>query len=209
MTFARSFAEQLARPHGMAGRLLGNVMDIANRKPTRLAVDLLAPRPAEHVLDAGCGTGAAMAEMLRRAPCRVTGIDPSHAMLRSAERRLRRLRGSESFALYRGRIEDMPFADRSFDAVLALNVLYFCDPEGLMLARLARALKPGGRLVAYVTHRDAMENWAFAREGIHRLFDRAALVDLFESGGFDPGRIAVHERPVTRSVMGLFAYAER
>lgn len=208
MAFARRIAEQLARPSGMAGRLLGTAMDVANRKPVRLAADLLAPRPSEHILDAGCGTGAAMVELLRRAPCRVTGIDPSDAMLQSCRRRLRRLGRGSKAELLSARIEDMPFADESFDAVLALNVLYFCDAEGTMLKRLARVLRPGGRLVAYVTHRDTMTNWPFAREGIHRLFDQAELSQLFESAGFAPESIQVHERPIARSVMGLLVHAQ-
>lgn len=150
-----------------------------------------------------------MAELLRRTPCRVTGIDPSHAMLHSARRRLARFKRGGNGELFCTTIQKMPFADHSFDAALALNVLYFCDEEGQMLARLARALKPGGRLVAYVTHRDTMENWPFARQGIHRLFEREGLALLFEQAGFAPNRITVHEKPITRGVMGLLAFAER
>ena len=36
MNLARRFAQQLARPRGLAGRLIGNAMDVANRRPTRL-----------------------------------------------------------------------------------------------------------------------------------------------------------------------------
>jgi len=207
MNFSRRIAEQLAQPDGFAGQLIGSLMDAANRKPTRLAVDLLTPRPAEHVLDAGCGTGAAIAELLRRAPCRVTGVDPSRTMLRSAQAMLQRKRMRGNAEVHRCRIEDMPFADGSFDAALLLNVLYFCDAEGRMLTQLARALKRGGRLVAYVTHMDSMRNWPFATQGIHRLFDSGTLRDLFLTAGFAPERIAVHEIPVTRSILGLFVHA--
>ena len=209
MALARRVAEQLARPHGKAGRMLGSLMDLANSKPTRLAIDLLAPRAGERVLDAGCGTGAAMLRLLRRAPCRVTGIDASHAMLNRAEKRIKAHQRKGRAALLRSSIEDMPFDDESFDAVLALNVLYFCDVQGSMLANLARVLAPGGRLVAYVTHRDTMENWPFARAGIHRLFDRTDLSRLFEAAGFASDRIAVHEIALTRSITGLLAHAER
>lgn len=209
MGLSRNFAEQLARPHGFAGRVLGNAMDVANRKPTRLAIDLLAPRSGETILDAGCGTGAAMAEILNRAPCRVIGIDPSHTMVRRARSRLSRHRRAGDARIVRSRVEDMSFTDGSFDAVLALNMLYFSDGEGRMLERLARSLSPGGRLVAYVTHRDTMQHWAFAREGIHRLFDRDSLVALLVAGGFASGRIHVQEVAITRSVTGLLALAER
>ncbi len=209
MRWTRRFAEQLARPHGWVGQALGTAMDLANRKPTRLAVDLLAPSAGERVLDAGCGTGAAMAEALRRAPCHATGIDPSRTMLRAAERRLSGTRFKGRTALRHAGLEHLPFADGSFDAALILNVLYFCDADGRMIANLRRALKPGGRLVAYVTHRDTMKDWSFAREGVHRLFDETELVDALAAGGFARERIWVHGVPITRSVLGLLAHAER
>ena len=169
-----------------------------------LATDLLAPQDGEAILDAGCGTGAALAEVLSRADCRATGIDLSDTMAAAARRRL----GSRARILRSG-IEDLPFPDESFDAVLALNVLYFCDHEGRMLRALRRVLRPGGRLVAYVTHRRTMENWPFTRNGIHRLFDETELIEALADAGFARSRISVHEKAITRSVRGLFACAER
>ena len=204
MGLARRFAEQLAHPQGAGGRLLGSAMDIANRKPTRLAVDLLDPHDGERILDAGCGTGAALSEVLRRARCTATGIDPSDTMLASARRRL-----GSGVELMRGRLQELPLPGETFDAALLLNVLYFCDSEGRMGANLRRVLKPGGRLVAYVTHRDTMKAWPFAHEGLHRLFDAKELTDALAHGGFARKRICVHEMAITRSVRGLLAYAEK
>lgn len=82
MALATAFAGQLARPHGAAGRFVGLAMDLANRKPTRLALDLLSPRAGEHILDVGCGTGSALVALRRRAAARVTGVDPSDLMAR-------------------------------------------------------------------------------------------------------------------------------
>jgi len=204
MGFAERLAGQLARPHGFAGRVVGGAMDFANRRPTRLALDLLATCDGECVLDAGCGTGAALAELARRADLTLAGIDPSPAMIGSASRR-RGLSADLRFAA----IEDMPFDAASFDAALLLNVLYFCDPESRMIARLREVLKPGGRLVVYVTHRATMERWPFARAGVHRLFDARGLAAALELGGFVPERISVQEVQVTRSVRGLLARAVR
>ncbi|MCJ2186876.1 class I SAM-dependent methyltransferase [Novosphingobium beihaiensis] len=202
--FARKLAQQLARPSGMAGRLLGNAMDVVNRKPLALAVDMLAPAPGETILDAGCGTGAAMAAMLARARCHVTGVDASETMLAAARRKL----GAQAVCM-NVPLEDLPFADASFDAVLALNVLYFNDAENRMLRSLRRVLRPGGRLVAYVTDRGSMAGWSFTREGLHRLYDAGALQEALAASGFACEGGKVHEVPITRSVRGLFACAQR
>lgn len=177
-------------------------MDIANRKPTRLAIDLLAPQPGERILDAGCGSGQGMAEMLRRARCEVIGVDRSSAMVAAAGRRLGR-----AAKLFNVDIEGMPFAEQSFDAVLAVNVLYFCDPQYQMVRALRDVLRPGGRLVAYVTDGQTMENWSFARKGLHRLFSEKTLAGAMLAGGFAGDAISVRAQPLTPSVTGLFALA--
>ncbi|OCC25560.1 methyltransferase type 11 [Croceicoccus estronivorus] len=204
MNFSLGFAGQLARPSGLAGELVGKVMDFANRRPTRLAIDLLRPMEGERILDAGCGTGSAMAEVLRRAPCQLTGVDISATMLAAAAAKL-----GAAATLCRAEMPDLPFPDEAFDAVLALNVLYFCDPDGQMVVNLRRVLRPGGRLIVYVTHRETMNNWRFAHQGLHRLFDEASLADLLVAGGFDRASLAIHSVAIASGVKGLLTYAER
>lgn len=207
MGFAAALARQLAMPSGVTGALCGAAMDLANRAPLRMAVDLLAPVAGESVLDAGCGTGAASEAMLRRADCRIVAIDQSDTMVRRARSRLANACKGRTVAVYQAALEALPCAPASIDAALALNILYFCGRDGAMIRTIRQALRPGGRLVAYVTDRDSMQRWSFTREGLHRLYDegelRAALVD----GGFDPARITIEERAVAPGITGLFALA--
>lgn len=199
----RSLARQLAHPTGVGGLFLGKAMDVANRRPLRHAVDLLDPKPGEAVCDAGCGTGRALSRVLSRADCRVTGIDPSRRMLAAA----RRLLGKRAELLH-GTIEERGTGGRRFDAVLALNVLYFAQADGAMARALRSMLVPGGRLVAYVTARETMENWGFTRAGYHRLYDPQELTALLVDGGFAPDRVVIHREPVGFGAIGLFAYAQ-
>ena len=103
----------------------------------------------------------------------------------------------------------MPFPPTSFDAALLLNMLYFCDPDGRDLAPLHRILRPGGRAVAYVTHRDTMRDWSFTRVGLHQLYDEAALERIFTRAGFAQDRITIARVSITRSITGLLAQAVR
>ncbi|PEQ12331.1 hypothetical protein B2G71_12595 [Novosphingobium sp. PC22D] len=197
-------AGQLAHPGGIGGQWLGKAMDLANRGLTRRAVEMLAPQGGEAVLDAGCGTGIALARVRKAAQCRIAGLDPSRAMVRMARRRL-----GGSVDLRNRRIEDEAFPPESFDAILALNVLYFAGEEAVMPCALYRMLRPGGRLVAYVTARETMERWRFARAGYHRLYDEGELARLLCEGGFAAGRVTIRRENVGAGAIGLFAYATR
>lgn len=205
MSFSHAVARQLARPAGFAGRLLAPVMDFANRTPARIALDLLRPCAGERVLDAGCGSGAVLHALLARGVDRPTGVDFSETMIATSRRRLH-----GRAELITASLERLPFADGAFDAVLALNVLYFAGRDNAMIAELHRVLRPrGGRLVAYVTEDASMEQWPFVGAGLHRLYDAAALEQALVASGFAANAIKVHVMPVAGAVMGLFAEATR
>lgn len=97
-----------------------------------------AARGADRVLELGVGTGRLLAQV--RAPVRV-GVDVAPAMLAQARGR------GLLLALADG--ERLPFADRTFDAVVAgKGVLRYLDP-GRALAEAARVLRPGGALAVH------------------------------------------------------------
>jgi len=168
------------------------------------ALDLLDPQPGERILDAGCGTGAALAEVRRRERCRLVGIDRSEVMIDAARERL----GADATLLV-GSIQQQAGELPPLDGVLLLNVLYFCAPNASMVRAVHDRMRPGGRLVAYVTHQATMERWAFAQEGYHRFFDARSLAQVLADGGFAPSQISVHEEPVNRLARGLFGVALR
>jgi|SRR5579875_2729572 len=94
---------------------------------------------ATRLLDAGCGSGLALAQAVVRG-AHVSGIDISPALLSIA-----RARAPEA-TLVEGELDALPFADRSFDAALAINALQFAFDPAAALAELGRVLAPGGRL---------------------------------------------------------------
>ncbi|MEO0062283.1 MAG: hypothetical protein RLZZ08_843 [Pseudomonadota bacterium] len=203
MGLSDRFAGQLAAPRGRVGQLLGAAMDVANARVVRHAIDLLQPQVAETVLDAGCGTGAALAQVRQACPtCRLVGVDRSDVMIAAARRKL-----GAAASLHVAEIEQLPVEPGTVDAALVLNVLYFCGQDGAMVRALHRALRPGGRLVAYITHRETMERWPFAHAGFHRLHDAAGLHRLLVQGGFAAENVAVLDRQMAQGIKGLFATA--
>jgi trans-aconitate 2-methyltransferase len=110
--------------------------------------DLLAlvrPKPAMRVVDLGCGPGNLTRAMHEKLGARETlGVDSSDAMLAKA-------RGESSAGLRFERGDLATFvADAPFDLVFSNAAIHWVDDHAALLARLARALAPGGQLAVQV-----------------------------------------------------------
>jgi SAM-dependent methyltransferase len=94
------------------------------------------------VLDIGCGTGFNIEHLHALGFARVIGLDLSSEALRFC--RSRQLR-----ALVRGDATHPPFRDRSFDLILALDLVEHVEDDVTTMARLGELLAPGGSLVIF------------------------------------------------------------
>jgi ubiquinone/menaquinone biosynthesis C-methylase UbiE len=142
---------------GAAGRVAGAVMARLNRDMERAAIEALEPGPATNVLSIGFGPGVGLAELLRRLPHgRAAGLDPSPTMVAQARQRNRSALESDRLVLAEAAAEAIPWPDRSFDGVLAVNSIQLWSPLANGIAEVARVLRPGGVFVA-LTHVWAIE----------------------------------------------------
>jgi ubiquinone/menaquinone biosynthesis C-methylase UbiE len=115
----------------------------------RRTIDLARLQPGEQALDVGCGTGTLALAAARRvgASGRVVGIDPGPRQIARARAKAARRHVPIEFQI--AVIEELPFADQTFDVVLSTLMMHHL-PAPLKrqgLAEIARVLKPGGRLV--------------------------------------------------------------
>lgn len=109
----------------------------------RLAGDVTGRR----ILDAGCGSGPLSAALIERGAV-VSGFDGSPAMVDLARGRL----GPDVDLRVADLGEPLPYADDSFDDVIASLVLHYLRDWSGALAELRRILLPGGRLLLSVNH---------------------------------------------------------
>lgn len=114
----------------------------------KLTKDLLADEKLDEstaILDAGCGTGQTSAYIAKEWGCHVTALDNNEIMVEKANERF----SAEKVPIeaVEGSVEDMPFADQSFDIVLSESVLLFTD-TAKSISEFNRVLRPGGKLLA-------------------------------------------------------------
>jgi ubiquinone/menaquinone biosynthesis C-methylase UbiE len=121
--------------------------------------------PAD-VLEVGCGDGVIWRENADRIPdgWRLTLTDLSEGMVEAARAVLgdRAQYGVTS-------VEELPFADESFDGAIANHMLFHLDDRTRALSEIRRVLRPGALFVATAIGRDHLrELWELEppRDGI-------------------------------------------
>ncbi|MDN4615326.1 class I SAM-dependent methyltransferase [Leifsonia sp. F6_8S_P_1B] len=180
-----------------------NATSLLNEYYNRPAIAELAGEVAgRRILDAGCGSGPISADLRDRGAV-VTGIDASAGMLDQARLRL----GPDADLLVADLAEPLPFADDSFDDVIASQALHYLEEWGPTLAEFRRVLRPGGRLIVSEEHPAAIfladrlgggsaeyfgvrartEEWSLGGQTAQLVFwDRPlhAMTDAFAAAGF-------------------------
>jgi SAM-dependent methyltransferase len=110
----------------------------------RMAADLA---PGGAVLEVGCGSGMGLPYLQAHSEM-VVGGDYTMALLEEARRHL------PDANLVRMDAQRLPFRDRSFDAVVMLEMIYYVADQEAALAECRRVLKPGGKLMICLPNRD-------------------------------------------------------
>jgi SAM-dependent methyltransferase len=149
----------------------------------RLVTDLVERSGVRgRVLDLGCGTGGVL-KHLGQFGDRL-GLDPAPEAAKYCQRR--------GLPIVTGSGLDLPFAEASFDAVLALDVIEHVPDDVALLQEARRVLKPGGALIVTVP---AMP-WLWSSHDVvnqhYRRYTRGTLLKSLKSGGFRPAQVSYY-----------------
>ncbi|MFN3865370.1 MAG: class I SAM-dependent methyltransferase [Demequina sp.] len=135
-----------------------NDSSLLNEYYNRPAIrDLLGDVTGRRVLDAGCGTGPTLVDLVDGGATAV-GIDGSPALIDIARERL----GPDVELLVADLADPLPFGDGEFDDVVSSLALHYLEDWELPLAEIKRVLRPGGRVILSVEHPFVM--WLTAQQ---------------------------------------------
>lgn len=115
---------------------------------------MLPPQQPGRMLEIGCSTGKYM-EFARAKGWQVDGIEYSREATEAAR--------AKGFTVTNQPLETIELPDSTYDMVVAWMVLEHLHDPVLALDKLARWMKPGGRLVASVPETGSLARWFFGR----------------------------------------------
>ncbi|MGH3306765.1 MAG: class I SAM-dependent methyltransferase, partial [Nocardioides sp.] len=116
------------------------------RDPTQIALAVCRASGPRDILEIGCGTGA-FAERL------ATEHPDATLVATDQSQRFVELTAARGVVAQVADATDLPFADASYDLVVAMWMLYHVPDLDRALAQVRRVLRPGGRFLA-VTNGD-------------------------------------------------------
>jgi SAM-dependent methyltransferase len=154
------------------------------------AVDTLEVRPAERLLEVGCGHGVAVSLVCERLTTgTITAIDRSPKMVEMASRRNREHVGAGRAVLEAVALEDADLGNQRFDKVFAFNVAPFWLQPKAALGAVRKHLARDGAVYLFWDARH------FAPDQARHL--GSELADRLREGGFSVDRVLLENlRPV-------------
>jgi len=142
------YGEENAETYDRDIRFIARLLNENEDEVRAAAVDLLEIGPGSRVLEVACGPGPNLPHLVKRVGPNGTvyAFDISPSMVRLAAQRLQS--PAPNVELLLGNGVCLPFADRSFDAVLHIGTLNRFDDAKRALSEMARVVRVGGRVLA-------------------------------------------------------------
>lgn len=101
-----------------------------------------------HVLDVGCGSGGPALFLAREIGCTVTGVDINEAGIHAGLTLARDARMHDKIHFRHADVgQGLPFTDRSFDALVCMDVMCHLPNRRQLFDEWRRVLRPGGRFL--------------------------------------------------------------
>lgn len=157
--------------------------------------DRLGVKPGDYLLDMGCGAGRHAYEAARRG-AKVVALDADDVEVKTTAGLLVAMQENGDIPAPGigmttvGNALKLPFADETFDRVIASEILEHIPPDTLAIAELARVTKVGGTLGITVPRwGPELINWALSDEyhnqpgGHIRIYRQSVLEQRIKDAG--------------------------
>ena len=179
-------ARLLGKPEGELGIALGEVMNQTNARLIETVYRRLRLQPRQSVLEIGFGNGHTVPLLIQQAEAPIyTGIEIAQTMVAEATAFNQALVDAGRATFHLAPAEAMPFGEANFDAVVAINVIYFWGDAVRALTEICRVLRPGGlSVVASMDSATAAAAPFYRAEFGFRIYEANELAAMHRRAGF-------------------------
>lgn len=134
---------------------------------------LIKPEERIKILDIGCGVGN-FSKILEKYGD-VYSVDSSPAAVKFCQEKMLK-------NVFLGRVESLPFADKTFDLIVALDVLEHVAEDNLAVTEIGRVLKKDGYFISFVPA--LMSLWSEHDVNLfhYRRYNKNTFLALFKDG---------------------------
>jgi ubiquinone/menaquinone biosynthesis C-methylase UbiE len=190
-TMKHYLVSQFGHPRSVVGSIVGILMSRKNRDRSDWAVDRLAVREEDVILEVGAGPGVTLQSIVQRVPAGfVAGIDHSPTMIRQARKRNREGITAGKIEVLCASVDAIPFPDNHFDKVFTINSMMFWPDRNIGLREVKRVLKPRGKLSVFYQPHGAKTTAQVGQQG-------ERILNEVRAAGFEHPRMLVQEmKPV-------------
>jgi malonyl-CoA O-methyltransferase len=199
-TMADLFSRHASEYRAQRERMIGDGQSLGREA----ALDWLAPREGEVIIDLGCGPGTYAIPLAAAvgASGTVVAVDLAEGMLRAL-----RERAPHNVLVALMDMENLGFLDHRFDAAVAGYSFQFCPNLDRALHEIHRVLRPEGRLVATFPAGLGMLDTPIL-EPIRRLLPRAAGVDYRVRDAVGGTRARLHDQAEAQEAMHTAGFCQ-
>ena len=177
---------------------------------TEELIELCHIGEGKYILDVGCGVGVTPCFLVKRFGCKVVGVDISEGMIESSKERASREGMTDRIEFWVADVQDLPFNDDLFDAVISESVTSFPEDKQRAVNEYVRVTKPGG----YVGLNEStwlktpppqeIISWASQDLGAHvKPLTSDGWSELLESAGLKEIVVKTYDLHVQEEVKGI------
>lgn len=133
-----------AKPQGHAGEIMLTRMNVSHYDVTGWAMEFLEISGSESILDIGCGGGETLRRLSMKTSGHLTGVDYSAVSTRMSRELNFDSISSGKMTIADASVENLPFADGTFDRIITVESFYFWKNPQQDLKEVYRVLAGKG-----------------------------------------------------------------
>ncbi len=197
----KQFFCQCANPKGFMGRMMLRFMNFGHAPLTNWGLSHVDFKDHWTMLDIGCGGGATLQRLLKRSKdAKVYGIDISEESIAKA-RDVNAAQLDSQVFLTQGSAAQLPYEDRKFDLVTAVETVYFWPELPKCLKEIYRVMKPGAIFAIMIEVVDGDSVWTNVVDGM-TVYSPEQLKKLLEDTGFVQTAVC-RKKPSYATIIGI------